>query len=55
MNVEWHTVSNYLKAKIIENQKALENCPLEEVERIRGRLQAYRQILRLPEENNPLG
>jgi hypothetical protein len=46
-NVEWHTVANFLKAKISECQRALESCPHEEVDLIRGRLQAYRSTLRL--------
>lgn len=44
---EWSDVRRVAHAKLVAAQNELQNCPLEHVERVRGRIEAYRTILAL--------
>lgn len=47
MSPEWTAIKHFATSKIEVAQKELLNCPLEQVERVRGRVEAYRTILAL--------
>lgn len=47
MSPEWTAIKHFAASKIEVAQKELLNCPLDQVERVRGRVEAYRTILAL--------
>lgn len=47
MSPEWLAVKRYAQTKMAAAQTELQTCPLEHVERVRGRVEAYRAILAL--------
>lgn len=51
--VDWGEVRRYAHAKIESNLKELRGCPLDKVERIRGRIEAYEALVQL--ERTPPG
>jgi hypothetical protein len=49
-NVEWQEVRTLSVNELNKSLKALETCPLEDVEIHRGKVVAYRKVLGLQEE-----
>ena len=49
--VEWEEVKIRVTQKIQSYQKQLENCDLNDVERVRGRIEALRYVLKIEEES----
>lgn len=45
--VDWAEVRRYASSKIESNLKELRGCPLDKVERIRGRIEAYEALIQL--------
>ena len=51
--VEWAEVKTIVQEKLQSHLRALENCPHEEIERHRGRIDAYRSVLNI-EASQPI-
>ena len=53
MNVEWHSVKRFINNELTASLRMLENCEHSEIDLVRGRIQAYRKILRLEDTEVP--
>ena len=53
MNVEWHSVKQYIRNELTAQQKMLQTCPHDEIDLVRGRIQAFNKILRMEDTEVP--
>lgn len=53
MNVEWYNVKAFINKELTACQRQLQTCPHDEIDLVRGRIQAFNKILRMEDTEVP--